>query len=85
MSRTKVTWIGDEFDNDVIRLPDETEWQTQWQIGQKISEKCAFFEARLWRTGADMSESQAVYHCHQVAGPCVGKEAIMKIRMQYGV
>lgn len=55
---------------------------TGWEVGQKISEKRSFFEDQIWGTEVDTSEAQAVYHCHQVTGPSVGKEAIVKIRPQ---
>ncbi|KAK2861450.1 hypothetical protein FQN49_004180, partial [Arthroderma sp. PD_2] len=68
-------WIGDLFKNEKVTCPDGS----RWKFDEKISEKSFVFD------GYDdeiIGESQVVYHCHQVKGPSVGMEAIVKIRMQ---
>jgi hypothetical protein len=48
--------------------------------------KSDYLEAQQYeRLERDISESQAVYNCFQVAGPDVGREGILKVRMQYGL
>lgn len=74
MSQTYERWIRGEFEGLVISLTDE------WEIGEQICEKCFYFSAP-WNKPA-FSEASAVYHCRQVKGSIVGKEAIMKIRLQ---
>lgn len=77
--RNYVQWVGNLLDDNSITFPDGVEWS----VGPKISEKCSIFEGHRWGTERDTSEAQAVYHCHQTTGPSVGREAIMKIRLQY--
>ncbi|PGH19315.1 hypothetical protein AJ80_04068 [Polytolypa hystricis UAMH7299] len=71
MGRLGRTWI---------HFPDDTEWQ----IGAKISEKSDYLAAEDYpdELQTDISESQAVYHCCQTAGPEAGRAGMMKIRMQ---
>ncbi|PGH06056.1 hypothetical protein GX51_02647 [Blastomyces parvus] len=80
MGRLDHNWIGSFFNGYVLVFPDDTEWQVE----AKISEKCDYLVAEEYPhvLEKDLSESQAVYHCRQTAGPEVGQEGIMKIRMQ---
>lgn len=79
MSVWNVEWIGHQFDDEVFIFEADG---TEWKVDTKISEKAFLFYAKRYGTAEDQAESQAVYNCHQVAGPSVGMEAIMKIRMQ---
>ncbi|KAK2786072.1 hypothetical protein FQN53_006981 [Emmonsiellopsis sp. PD_33] len=78
MGRLDHNWIGGFFNGYHISFPNNTEWQ----VGAKISKKYNYLMAKEYELEKDLSESQAVYHCHQTAGPEVGREGIMKIRMQ---
>lgn len=70
------SWVEDRFDNHVLTFPGGP----SWRIGQRITEK-------EFEDGCDRDDGitvmEAVYHCQQIKGPEVGKEAILKIRMQY--
>ncbi|EFR01365.1 hypothetical protein MGYG_04372 [Nannizzia gypsea CBS 118893] len=77
MGRDEPEWIGDRFEDCMVEFPDGS----QWKFGEKISEKCGDFYADR-KMEIVLSESQAVYHCHQQEGPRVGLEAILKVRMQ---
>lgn len=77
MSQTYKNWIGDWFDGQVISFTDET----KWQVEKKICEKCFYFHSSS-SDSLEFSEASAVYHCRQVEGATVGKEAIMKVRLQ---
>lgn len=71
-------WIGDLFKGAFL-LGDGT-W---WGLREKISEKRLLDqEGRDRNNGITLVEAQAVYHCMQTEGPEVGKEAIMKVRLQ---
>ncbi|KKZ60974.1 hypothetical protein EMCG_04397 [[Emmonsia] crescens] len=71
-------WIGDLFDAFPLWCPDGT----VWEIGKKLSERASFAPAEISGTGWAIAEAQAVYICHQVEGPSIGMEAIVKVRLQ---
>ncbi|KAK2809060.1 hypothetical protein FQN50_004113 [Emmonsiellopsis sp. PD_5] len=82
MGRLNRNWLDPIFsDGYLISFPNDN---TEWRVGAKISEKCDYLMAKEYPgvLEKDLCESQAVYHCRQTAGPEVGREAIMKIRMQ---
>jgi hypothetical protein len=66
-------WIGDALNGERITFPNDPD-RAQWELQEKLSEahqhECLPHEAR------------AVYVCKQLRGPCVGTEAIIKVRMQ---
>ncbi|KAM5470214.1 hypothetical protein MauCBS54593_004099 [Microsporum audouinii] len=70
-----LNWIGDMFKDSTFTCPDESEWK----FDKKISEKSIRFHDER---DVALAEAQAVYHCHQVKGQSVGKEAIIKVRVQ---
>ena len=79
MSVFHLHWIKHQFDDNIFIFRDDG---IEWKVGDKISEKTIVFDVLRNGIKETASESQAVYHCHQVVGPSVGMEAIMKIRMQ---
>ncbi|KAK2794011.1 hypothetical protein FQN50_009960 [Emmonsiellopsis sp. PD_5] len=73
------TWIGNLLDG--LELWYQAQ-DIEWLIGQKISEKTTYIPGASRKDGRPRSEAQAVYHCQQITGPEIGKEAIVKVRMQ---
>ena len=56
---------------------------TWWGVREKISEKRLLDQkGRDRNDGITLVEAQAVYHWVQTEGSEVGKEAIMKVRLQ---
>ncbi|KAK2747902.1 hypothetical protein FQN57_001493 [Myotisia sp. PD_48] len=72
-------WIGDSFNEIIFNFTNGT----RWGLDEKITEKSYVFYAE-WHpeTNDKTSETQAVYYCHQVAGPELNKKAVIKIRLQ---
>ena len=61
------------FDGRKIAFPDKTVWK---------------FETTLSESSQQIhppSEAKAVYVCKQIAGPYVGSQAVIKVRLQYVV
>ncbi|KAK2739258.1 hypothetical protein FQN57_006593 [Myotisia sp. PD_48] len=72
-------WIANSCGGKRVRFPDGT----RWQLDDQISEKWYIFNSG-WHPQTDQptAEAQGVYHCHQLDGPELNKEAIIKIRLQ---
>ena len=70
------TWIEDLFEDFVLWCTDD---DTEWLLGEKLTEKAGVFEQPF---GTEQAECVAVYCCQQIEGPLVGKEAIVKVRIQ---
>jgi hypothetical protein len=70
--RTNYVWIGHMFGGAVFECVDFS----KWIVGEKITERYQICD------DPPTGEASAVYHCLQVLGSDVGREGIMKIRMQ---
>ncbi|WEW59581.1 hypothetical protein PRK78_005055 [Emydomyces testavorans] len=71
-------WMGNQFDNSSFKFENGS----VWKVRGKICEKALLYLYREIEIPGQPAEAQGVYHCQQTEGDDVGKEAIMKIRMQ---
>ncbi|KAK2793161.1 hypothetical protein FQN50_010024 [Emmonsiellopsis sp. PD_5] len=72
-------WIPEQLIEKPVPFRDGTEWS----VLEKISEKeFVDQDGRDRSDGITLIETQATYHALQTKGPSLGKEGILKIRMQ---
>lgn len=64
-----MSWVGGLFDNAEIDFPDSTTWAVIETIQSKVMR--------------DFDEERTILRCRQVGSPLEGKEAIIKVHMQY--
>ncbi|PGH09854.1 hypothetical protein AJ79_05580 [Helicocarpus griseus UAMH5409] len=59
-------WFGGMFDGKKFCCDNGTEWE----LGEKISEKDTYNPFPLRKGKPAEAEAQAVYHCRQIVGQC---------------
>lgn len=77
-------WIQDAFDNELVHFDGCGTWKVQ----RKLSEKerripSEYFNEKRKGYKWEPSEAHAVYDCVQVEGQHIGKQGILKVRIQY--
>lgn len=80
-TETMAWLICDSMDNRVVTFSDNTSWRLTKKLSEKQWKGSATQEEADWAP----SEAHAVYECVQVRGPQLGKEAIVKVRIEYSI
>lgn len=82
LKRFPQAWTKDLFDNLTLWCMGD-DIDEEWGLGKKLTEKagCVLNPHDIEGEPA-YAECVAVYCCRQARGPSVGKEAIVKVRIQ---